>query len=190
MTDNLLDLSHVAYIHAETIGFDNEVMEEDPLATEITDTSVRNARIIEDIEPAPSVKNWGNFSGRVDRISISDWTPPCYTSIEFTNRPRDGSEALEFRIDHFITPESEAAFHCWILLSRNFRVGDDELTQRIFEDNERVAAEDVEIIEAQQRMTELSPNIRDMPLQQDRGLVAAHRILARLEQAESAGTSA
>lgn len=184
MTDNLLDLGHVAYIHADTIGFDASLLKEDPLVTEISGTGVRNTRIIEDTEPAPAVRGWGDFTGTVDRVSISDWVPPCYTAIEFANRPRDGSVAMEFRIDHFLTPETEASHHYWILVSRNFRIEDSQLTRRIHDDNDRVAEQDIEIVEAQQRMIDQTPGYRDMPIQQDKGLMAAHRILEKLGRAE------
>lgn len=185
MTDNLLDLGHVAYIHADTIGFNADVLEKDPLVTEVEGERVRNTRIVENIEPAPAVKGWGGFTGRVDRVSISDWTPPCYTAIQFANRARNGEGAVEFRIDHFLTPETERTLHYWVLVSRNFRIADAALTKRIHADNDKVAGQDIDIVEAQQRMIDLSPGRRDMPIRQDKGLVAAHRILDRLAKAEA-----
>jgi len=189
MTDNLLDLGHVAYIHADTIGFNADVLEKDPLVTEVEGARVRNTRIVENIEPAPAVRGWGGFTGRVDRVSISDWTPPGYTAIQFANRARDGGRngegVVEFRIDHFLTPETERTLHYWVLVSRNFRIADAALTQRIHADNDRVAAQDIDIVEAQQRMIELCPGRRDMPIRRDKGLVAAHRILDRLAAAEA-----
>ena len=186
MTDNLLDLGHVAYIHAGTIGFDAGVMRKDPLQTEVDGERVRNIRVLEGIEPAPAVKGWGGFTGKVDRVSISDWTPPCNTSILFANRPAGSNEGgVEFHIDHFITPETDETHHYWVLVSRNFRIDDAALSRRIFDDNERVAAEDIEIVEAQQKMIALSPGYADMPIRQDKGLMAAHRILERLARSES-----
>jgi vanillate O-demethylase monooxygenase subunit len=93
---------------------------------------------------------------------------------------------VEFRIDHLLTPETEASLHYWVLVSRNFRLHDADLTRRIHADNDRVAAQDIDIVEAQQRMIALSPGTRDMPIRQDKGLVAAHRILDRLAAAERA----
>jgi phenylpropionate dioxygenase-like ring-hydroxylating dioxygenase large terminal subunit len=189
MTDNLLDLGHVAFIHADTIGFDAGVMRKDPLETAVEGERVRNTRILEGVEPAPAVKSWGGFTGKVDRVSISDWTPPCYTAIQFANRPSGGESAggVEFHIDHFITPETEATHHYWVLVSRNFRIEDDALTRRIHADNDRVAAQDIDIVEAQQKMIALSPGHADMPIKQDKGLMAAHRILERLWRAEQSG---
>jgi phenylpropionate dioxygenase-like ring-hydroxylating dioxygenase large terminal subunit len=184
MTDNLLDLAHVAYIHADTIGFDAAALEHDPLVTEVDGLCVRNTRVLKGIDPAPAVKGWGGFTGKVDRISISEWTPPCYTAIQFCNR--DAERALEFRIDHLLTPESASSHHYWVLVARNFRIGDDALTLRIHADNDRVAAQDLDIVEAQQRMIALAPGSADMPIRQDRGLIAAHRILQRLHGEERA----
>jgi vanillate monooxygenase len=187
MTDNLLDLGHVAYIHADTIGFNADVLEKDPLVTEVEGERVRNTRIVKGIEPAPAVRAWGGFTGKVDRVSVSDWTPPCATAIAFANRSVAGEGAVEFRIDHFLTPETERTLHYWVLVSRNFRIDDAALTRRIHADNDRVAAQDIDIVEAQQRMIDLAPGRRDMPIRQDKGLVAAHRILDRLAAAERAG---
>lgn len=182
MTDNLLDLGHVAYIHADTIGFNAAELKDDPLVVDIEETTVRTTRIFKNIEPAPAVKGWGNFTGRVDRHSVAEWTPPCFTSIQFANRNNEA--AVEFRIDHLITPETDATHHYWVLVSRNFRTDDDVLTKRIHADNDKVAGQDMDIVEAQQRMIDLSPNYRDMPIRQDKGLMAAHRILERLHRAE------
>ena len=186
MTDNLLDLLHVSYIHANTIGFDAGAIKDDPLVTETGEALVRNTRVIKNIDPAPALRSWGDFAGKVDRISISDWTPPCYTAIQFINRDatRDATGEIEFRLDHLITPETARSNHYWLLVSRNFRIADAELTRRIHADNDRVAAEDLDIVEAQQRMIDLSPGHGDMPLRQDRGVVAAHRILERLARLE------
>ncbi|MSQ70591.1 MAG: aromatic ring-hydroxylating dioxygenase subunit alpha [Betaproteobacteria bacterium] len=186
MTDNLLDLLHVSFIHLNTIGFDAGAVKQDPLVTETSETVVRNTRVVKDIDPAPALRSWGDFSGKVDRISISDWTPPCYTAIQFINR--NATSAIEFRLDHLITPETARSHHYWLLVSRNFRIDDAELTRRIFADNNRVAAEDMDIVEAQQRMIDLSPGHGDMPLRQDRGVVAAHRILKRLARVEKGAT--
>lgn len=192
MTDNLLDLGHVAHIHADTIGFDASVLEKDPLVTEVEGERVRNTRILENVEPAPAIKGWGGFTGKVDRVSISDWQPPCFTSIRFANRgraPGDGASGggvVEFRIDHLLTPETATTHHYWVLVSRNFRIDDAALTRRIHADNDKVAGQDIDIVEAQQKMIALSPHYRDMPIRQDKGLMAAHRILDRLAAAEQA----
>lgn len=184
MTDNLLDLSHVAYIHADTIGFDASEMESDPLVTEVKDDVVINTRVFPKTKPSPNAQRWGAFRGLIERTSISTWSLPCFTSIQFRNR--DAETDLELRIDHLITPETEDSHHYWISISRNFRIDDVELTKQMRADNDAVHQQDLAIVEAQQRMVSLSPKFRDMPIKQDRGLVAAHRIMERKYAAEQA----
>jgi phenylpropionate dioxygenase-like ring-hydroxylating dioxygenase large terminal subunit len=179
MTDNLLDLGHVAFIHADTIGFDASKLKRDPLVTEVQDDKVLNTRIIPSVEPSPAVRRWGNFKGLIKRTSISTWSPPCFTSILFRNE--DESTVLEMRIDHLITPETDMTHHYWVSVSRNFRIEDAELTEQMRIDNDKVHEQDLAIVEAQQRMISLSPYYRDMPIKQDHGLMAAHRIMERLQ---------
>lgn len=179
-TDNLLDLGHVAFIHADTIGFDSSVLEEDPLVTEVDGDCVRNTRIINNANPSPVVQSWAKFPGLIKRTSVSEWHPPCYTFILFRNE--DEQQRLDLRINHYITPETDKTHHYWIRVSRNFRIDDEGLTQQIYEGNERVHAQDLAIITAQQRMWDLVPEREDMMIAQDRGVVAAHRILSRLAQ--------
>ena len=178
MTDNLLDLGHVAFVHAETIGFDASRLENDPLVTEIEESRIRNTRVIPNVPPGPTVRGWGNFAGSVERTSISEWVPPCFTFINFINQ--DSTARVELRIDHLITPETQTTHHYWVMISRNFRIHDDDLTKQMYEDNDRVHHEDLEIVEATQRSITSRPAFREMAIRQDRGLIAAHRILDRL----------
>jgi vanillate O-demethylase monooxygenase subunit len=188
MTDNLLDLGHVAFIHADTIGFDPGELKNDPLETTVVGDQIVNSRVFHHVAPSPAVASWGKFSGRVERRSISTWSLPCFTSIEFTNR--DETTAIEMRIDHLITPETERTHNYWVSVSRNFRIDDHALTIKMHQDNDRVHQQDLAIVEAQQRMIDLVPDCPDMPLRQDRAVTIAHRKIARLELEEVARRSA
>lgn len=183
MTDNLLDLGHVAFIHADTVGFDPAVLKEDPLKTEVEGNIVRNTRIIPDAEPSPNARNWASFAGKVERGSVSTWYPPHYTSILFTTR--DSETSVELHIDHFITPETERTHNYWVAMSRNFGIGDSQVREQVFRDNDKVHQQDLQIVEAQQRMIDLAPDCQDMPIRQDRGLVAAHRIMERIHRQQN-----
>ena len=182
MTDNLLDLGHVAFIHADTIGFDPEGLKNDPLQTSVEGDRIVSKRLFKGVKPSPAVATWGNFEGLIERSSVSTWYPPCYTSIVFTNS--DEASSIELRIDHLITPETERTHNYWVSVSRNFRIDDEAFTRQLFDDNDRVHQQDLLIVEEQQRMIDLVPDYRDMPLRQDRAITVAHRTLARLDTAE------
>jgi len=178
MTDNLLDLGHVAFIHADTIGFDPATLKDDPLKTEVDGNRVRNTRIIPGTEPSPNAINWGGFTGKIERASISTWYPPHYTHINFWSR--DENNSVDLHIDHFMTPETDRTHNYWVAMSRNFGVGDPAVREMVYRDNDKVHQQDLAIVEAQQRMIDLAPGYQDMPIKQDRGLVIAHRIMERL----------
>ncbi len=184
MTDNLLDLGHVAFIHSGTIGFDASRLKDDPLVTQVSGDQVVNTRVMSDVKPSANVQRWGNFPGLIERSSVSTWSPPCNTSIQFRNR--DQATNVELRIDHLITPESDDTHHYWVSVCRNFRIDDAALTRQVHVDNDAVHQEDLAIVEAQQRMISVSGKYADMPIKQDRGLIAAHRIMDRLAAAEAA----
>jgi len=185
MTDNLLDLGHVAFIHADTIGFDPATLRDDPLKTEVEGDQVRNTRIIGDADPSPNAVNWGGFTGKIERASISTWYPPHYTHINFWSR--DKHTSVELHIDHFMTPETDRTHNYWVAMSRNFGVGDPAVQDQVYRDNDKVHQQDLQIVEAQQRMIDLAPAYQDMPIKQDRGLVMAHRIMERLYSRQQAG---
>ena len=188
MTDNLLDLGHVAFIHADTIGFDPADLKNDPLQTTTEGDKVINTRVLKNVRPGVVVAKWGNFAGNIDRTSISTWSPPCFTSIYFANGDRNTK--LEMQIDHLITPETDKTHNYWVSVSRNFKIDDEDVSRLMHDDNDRVHQQDLKIVEAQQQMIDLVPDYQDMPIRQDKGLIIAHRTLSRLEKEEREGRGA
>ena len=66
INDNLLDPSHVAWVHQTTFG--NAACEETKLEVEVTDTSVTVSRWMFDQEVAPFYRALVPFEGRCDRL--------------------------------------------------------------------------------------------------------------------------
>ena len=189
MVDNLLDLSHVAFIHERTIGFDPARLRNDPLVSDVIDDTIVNTRVFPGVVPPPGHRRWHDFAGLVDRTSHSRWAPPGIVSVQVRNQ--DPSVCLDLRYDHFITPETAASHHYFIAFARNFRIHDSALTQALDHEADAVHREDLEIVEAQQRAIEAHPNAPELALRQDRAIIAAHRILERLaREEESAGQAA
>ena len=65
VTDNLLDPSHVAWVHASSFG--NAACEETPLKTELRDDGVVVSRWMLDTEVAPFYQQFVDFTGNTDR---------------------------------------------------------------------------------------------------------------------------
>lgn len=176
VTNNLLDLSHVAFVHARTIAFAQNRLAEDPLVVEAFADRVRCTRIFKDVEPPPAHRIWRDFKGLVDRSSISEWQPPGNVLILVRNEDADG--ALDLRFDHFITPESATSHHYFVAISRNFLIDDAELTQKLDAENAKVHDEDRDMVEAQHKTILAFPEMRDMNLRQDQAIARAQAIMA------------
>ncbi|MDH7798580.1 MULTISPECIES: aromatic ring-hydroxylating dioxygenase subunit alpha [unclassified Beijerinckia] len=180
VTNNLLDLSHVAFVHARTIAFAQDRLAEDPLVVETFGDKVRCTRVFKDVEPPPAHRIWRDFKGLVDRSSISEWQRPGNVLILVRNEDADG--ALDLRFDHFITPESETSHHYFVAISRNFLIDDTVLTGKLDAENAKVHDEDREMVEAQHKTILAHPQMRDMNLRQDQAIARAQAIMAGLHK--------
>lgn len=182
MSDNLLDLSHVAFLHAGSIGFEPNQLENDPLEVSISDTSIRTSRVFKNTTQAPAHRSWRRLQEPINRVQVAVWTPPGNVSV--LSRNENSEDSVDLRADHFITPETSSTHHYYIALARNFRVDDEALSAQLDTDARRVHQEDVEIAEAQEAMRALTPDIPEMALKADKGITASHRILDALAEAE------
>lgn len=187
MNDNLLDLSHVAFLHADSIGFDSKRLEGDPLEVTIEDLSVSTQRVFKNTIQAPAHKAWRELEEPIDRTQLAQWHPPC--TINVLARNENDEAQVDLRADHFITPETDGTHHYFIAMARNFRIDDTALTQKLDDGARVVHSEDVEIAEAQQAMKQWTGGAPDMALKADKAVTAAHKILARLEAAEIPATA-
>lgn len=183
MNDNLLDLSHVAFLHADSIGFDTKRLDGDPLEVAVQEAYISTKRVFKNTVQAPAHKAWRELKEPIDRTQLAEWRPPC--SVNVLARNENAEAQVDLRADHFITPETEESHHYFIAMARNFRIDDAALTRRLDEGARHVHTEDVDIAEAQQAIKPFTGGTPDMALKADKAVTAAHKILARLSAAEA-----
>ncbi|TFL14387.1 aromatic ring-hydroxylating dioxygenase subunit alpha [Pusillimonas caeni] len=207
IVDNLLDLSHLAYVHGTTTG-NPEVAELADLQTDATDESVRITRMMRDVVPAPAYKYYGNYSENVDRWQVTNYYAPSYILINngsyaVSDRPATPVDAATerchwgFQVYHAITPvtENQTIDHWCVALEQHMLKPED---RELWESQMiNVLREDHEVYEAQQEWIEMRPeNNNDVltrgALPGDRALIAARQIQRRLHnlEARSAGGKA
>ncbi len=75
IVDNLLDLTHVSYVHKNTLAGDPREATT-PTKTERLNDGVRVGRWMLDFAPPPLFAKAGNFTGTVDRWQFATWHPP------------------------------------------------------------------------------------------------------------------
>ncbi|MBT5048264.1 MAG: aromatic ring-hydroxylating dioxygenase subunit alpha [Rhodospirillaceae bacterium] len=190
LIDNLLDLSHVAYVHATTLGTDN--VANFPVKVRRDDDKVHVDRWIFD-EPAPPMfKLVGGFEGKVDRWQMIQYQEPSHFMIDVgcavagSGAPDgDRSQGVEMYSNHTLTPETETSTHYFWHHARNFRLDEDDLTNRLATATKTAFGEDVIIIEMQQdRMDRAPANKPIIDINADAGVLQARRLLDERIEAE------
>ncbi len=200
MIDNLMDLTHETYVHATSIG-QPEIEEASP-TTKMIDGQVVTSRLMENITPPPfwqaALQGAGlPDDGPCDRWQICRFTPPSHVMIEVgvALAGKGGYDAApEHKVSSivvdFITPETDTSMWYFWGMARNFKVNDAALTQTIREGQAKIFAEDLEMLESQQRNLLDYPERRLLSLNIDAGGVQARRILDRIIQEEQGARAA
>lgn len=197
--DNLLDLSHLSYVHSSTTG-NAAVAESADISAEVESDWVRVTRWMTDIPPAPAYAEYGGYAENIDRWQISRFLPPAYIDINNgsdvagagqTGAARNVSQGRwGFVVYHALTPETETTTHqFWCVAADKTRVAPDK--RALFAEQLRdVIDEDLEVYEAQQRCIDLDPEAVDRDanprgtIPADEGLLAMRRIIRRMYGAE------
>ena len=192
--DNLLDLSHLTYVHGSTTG-NRAVAEMAQLTTELDGDSVRVTRWMEDIEPALAFRQYGGFKNNIDRWQMSQFIPPAYININ--NGSVDAGVGADqktrnhdqgdwgFVVYHAMTPETETTTHqFWTVAGHEDKVPE-HMRELFVEQMNNVLREDLHIYEAQQRAIDMDPKAlnRDAnprgTIPADEGLLAMRRVIRR-----------
>lgn len=186
--DNLLDLSHVPFTHAQSIGSASAAGAAVDMDVSVEADCVRGLRVVHDVEPGPFVAAWGGFSGRIKRHSSYVWRPPSV--MEIRSRFSDAEREITVMIINPITPETATTSHFWIGWARDFRLDDEEETAKAVEQNTQVILEDVRIIEAQQDRMTKTPDAPIVPIRADKAVIAVQRFVERLHRAQQQTSAA
>jgi phenylpropionate dioxygenase-like ring-hydroxylating dioxygenase large terminal subunit len=156
LVDNLLDITHVTYVHKNTLSGDPREVAIPPKTERMPD-GVRVGRWMIDFNPPPLFAKAGNFEGKVDRWQFSTWKPPSIVYLDVgcaktgTGAPEgDRSQGISIWSSHLITPETETSSHYMFSYSRNFRLGDQEMSTLLYEGSKATFVEDVDMLEAVQ----------------------------------------
>jgi vanillate O-demethylase monooxygenase subunit len=195
IVDNLLDLSHLAFVHLSTVGT-SSVAEAARIRTFRTEDSVTVARWIVGTTPAPHhLRTMGWTPGTIiDRWQIIEWRPPGFVRLNVGGAP-GAAEGKEFRlIDvdwptppggfgqhnlNALTPETETTTHYfWTISAENI----DEMFRQMV----TAFHQDWEVFELQQANWDDRPTIDTI---QDAGSIAARQIIDRIA-AEQRGAAA
>ena len=156
LIDNLLDVTHAAYVHKNTLAGDPREATV-PTKTERLADGVRVGRWLIDVAPPPLFAKAGSFGGNVDRWQFVTWKQPSTVYLDVgcaetrTGAPEgDRSKGISIWSNHLITPESERSSHYLFSFARNFRLADSEMSKLLYEGSKATFLEDAEMLEGVQ----------------------------------------
>ncbi|WP_321847136.1 MULTISPECIES: aromatic ring-hydroxylating dioxygenase subunit alpha [Paraburkholderia] len=190
--DNLLDLTHLGYVHKHTIGGDAETHFAADTKTTRTTKGVRVERWMLDSIPPPTYTAAYQFgTEHVDRWQEIEFEPGLVRI--FTGAKDVGAGAPEgnrddgygFRGLNAMTPETEHSTHYFWSAAHNFRIDETEVTDEIYRNIVATFNEDKEIIESQYHSMQRTPGREFVDIAFDIGPVQARRVWDALLKSEA-----
>ena len=192
IADNLLDFSHLPFVHPTTLGGTPEYAKVLPTIERLP-RGIRVTRWLLDQPPAPYVTQIKQWPGKVDRWNIYDFLVPGVLLMDSGSAPTNTGapqgnriDACEFRGCQAITPETANSTHYFFSQPHNFGFEQPGLTAAIHQNIVDAFFEDQTLIKAQRDNLALAPDFQMMPMAVDSALVQYRSILERLLAAEAA----
>ncbi len=149
LNENLLDLSHVEFLHPGSIGASK--LSSFPITVDADEKSIRVTRIMDDIECPALFKKAMDLPDRIRRTQTAEWFAPGFhvTHIGASRVGADDEDQFRHKALHWVTPETDTSTHYFWALYRNYRLEDDEgLTQMLRDAHHAVFCQDVDACEA------------------------------------------
>ncbi len=193
MVDNLMDLTHLGYVHKSTIGGNPKVHVDAQMTVTPKPTGLHFIRWMLDSVPPPSYVKAAGFKGRVDRWQEFEYVAPgCIIQWSGAldvgrgaqeNREQDGG--FQLRLFHGLTPETDNTCHYYWSTANGYRQDDPEATEQLFQEISRAFQEDKGIVEGQAAMLAATGDKRLVDIVSDKARVHMRRTVHRMLVAES-----
>jgi phenylpropionate dioxygenase-like ring-hydroxylating dioxygenase large terminal subunit len=190
ITDNLLDFSHLSFVHETTLGGSAKYAAIQPKVTR-QPKSVRVERWLLDEEPAPFLRTLKSWPGNVDRWNIYDVVLPGVLLMDSGSAPTGTGAPNGKRVDaanffgcQAVTPETGRTSHYFFQQSHGFALDDPRVTDGLHSSVLAGFNEDKDMIVAQQRILDIDSSAPMLGMRMDVALAAFRSILANAIKAE------
>lgn len=192
LIDNLMDLTHLPYVHYHIAGGDamkTPAMtdEERPISYRVSRTGKVPFTTFHELVFGPEAR----FEGLSDFLSLTDYYGPEFirTSLPITTAINGDSHVPPalgtLNILHGITPETENTTHYFGFATRNFRLDSDVLDAFQLESDCKIRQQDVNAIEAVEHgLDEAAARQRELLVRADAPAVKVRRKIEALLRAE------
>jgi phenylpropionate dioxygenase-like ring-hydroxylating dioxygenase large terminal subunit len=191
LIDNLLDLSHISFIHSASIPGGGAVVQ---LPCEISETtrSLLVQRVGKALPSNPHYRFlFPSHEGAVDQRFDTELFGPNLIRTGGPIHASDGKHPSESRLLgvtnflHGITPESPTSVHYFVMTARNFRIDDAPIANANLRMGAMIQPEDIAVIESiESNVEQFAGTRRELSVATDDGAIRARRRLAAQIRAE------
>ena len=190
MIDNLMDLTHVTFLHKSTLSGPGVM--ENPLHVETDGNVVKFRRRAVNVDAPVFFRKIKSFEGNIDRFQMGEFKPPIYVFLTLGYQPTGVSETLIKPSHHVInsmTPETETTCHYFWSVSRRFALDDAELSKLYYDTHVLAFDEDIAMVNAQQKMIDSDTSGTALVnFQGDKAAFESRRVVTRLLAQEAGAT--
>lgn len=194
--DNLLDLSHLGYVHLKTIGGNAGIHMNAELQVRQDGDSVTVLRWMPDSDPPPTYAAAWPFAGRIDRWQevefhpshVRIWTGAMDAGSGRLDDPQ--REGFHMRGFHGVTPETEHSAHYFWTIATNPHPDMQDTTRLVIDQTAATFEEDKVVIEAQFRNQQRFGARPVIDIHVDAGPNRARRVISRLREASARALAA
>lgn len=192
MNDNLMDLSHLGFVHKKTIGGNPEIHVNADMKVTRGDGTVKAVRWMLDSAPPPTyTRAVPTLGERVDRWQEIEYFPGLiriYTGAVDVGRGaqqghRDGGFGL--RIFDGITPETGSSMHYFWSAAHSFDIDNPATTDLVYQQIDTTFQEDRAILEWQQKQLARDPGRKLVDIRVDLAGIQVRRMVAQRLAAEA-----
>ena len=190
--ENLLDLTHLSFLHADTFGTPDYALA--PYEVELDDEAGHFA-VLRTVTPTRLPPIWGRptrLEGKdAARIARSEFLGPSthMVNVRFwaCETAEDQRPDLQVRTGHMATPETANTTHYFIHHARNFAVDDEAVTRFMHDQLLAAFQEDVDGLEALEAMIAATPpgDYYEVAIAADRAGLAMRRWIRRQAEREA-----
>ena len=193
LVENLLDTTHLPFLHPESLGTGSFARSEFDVTRE--GDRIQVSRYDMDKPPAPFHKQMGEFPDglNVDRWQIAHFAPPCFVKLDVGSAPASsgmrqvtdrGSRWMNMWNLNAITPETEKTAHYFFAQAYNFKLDQQWISDMLAKQVHDIFLQDMAMVKAQQINMDLRPTPAPVNLGQDKAWVAMRGIVDRLVKEE------
>jgi vanillate O-demethylase monooxygenase subunit len=189
LNDNLLDLSHLGYLHSGSIG-----TPDDAATPEIRDQNerrLRSHRIMKNTPATPAIRERWGYDGLLDRLSGMDFFYPGFhagigDSTVPEGQPRAGEKLASSRVWHAVTPSTKTTTNYFFAMGSPDRSGVEFMVDYL----KPVLAEDIFATEAIEKIiTTMDDLPTELMLRSDTTAVLGRRVLQAMMDKEAAAAA-